>query len=140
LDELLLQKAVRRLRASPSAAYAPLPAAALVQLAEGLTELEAGDEGLLRLLGQEILQRKPELTPGELWRAKVSFQLRGLPLGKVWTAVGSSRKRKGGEMVTTQAFAPEEGHEKKPKSQHDVEKVDVQDLVQVIGDLVRTSY
>lgn len=45
LDELLLQKAVRRLRASPSAAYAPLPAAALVQLAEGLTELEAGDEG-----------------------------------------------------------------------------------------------
>lgn len=119
-DLALLEKVVGRLKDKD--VYAGLAATDLVELAEGLAELDQRDEAALRPLGQELQRRRGELTPDEAHRIQNAFQTLKLPLSQVWTPVGATKKRNGSAIVTTQAFAPQEGHEKKRRGSNDVER------------------
>lgn len=120
-DEQLLQKVIGRLQVKDI--HTGLSATDLVEIAEGLCELEAGDEGALRPLGQEILRRRGELSPPESHRVHTAFQTMKLPLPQVWMKPGAAQKRDGSHLVTTQAFAPQDGHEKKRRGNNEVERV-----------------
>jgi len=119
-DHALLQKVAGRLK--DREAHSGMSASDLVELAEGFVVLDMRDEGALRPLGQELLRRRGELTPDESHRTQNAFEKLKLPLGDVWMQPGTAVKRDGGQMVTTQAFAPQEGHEKKRRGNHDVER------------------
>jgi len=119
-DTALLDKCGSRLKTE--GIFHGLAATDLVELAEGLCELNAYTEAALRPLGQEVQRRRGELTPDELHRVHTAFEKMKLPLPKVWTAVGTAVKREGAQIVTTQAFAPQQGHEKKRRGNHDVER------------------
>lgn len=99
-----------------------LAATDLVELAEGLAALEQTDEEALRPLGQELQRRRGELTPDEAHRIQNAFQKVKLPLSQVWTKPGAVTKRDASSIVTTQAFVPQEGHEKKRRGNNDVER------------------
>mmetsp|Transcript_73458 Transcript_73458/g.215452 ORF Transcript_73458/g.215452 Transcript_73458/m.215452 type:complete len:381 (-) Transcript_73458:60-1202(-) len=119
-DAALLEKVVTRLRAE--GIHQGLSATDLVEIAEGLNELGAHDEGAIRPLGQETLRRRGELSPDESHRVHTAFQAMKLPLPQVWAKPGASKKRTGEEIVTSQAFVPQEGHEKKRRGNHDIER------------------
>lgn len=91
-------------------------------MAEALRELGAADEQALRPLGQETLRRRGELSPDESHRVHTAFAAMKLPLPKVWAQPGAATKREGAQIVTSQAFAPQEGHEKKRRGNHDIER------------------
>merc|ERR1711920_1084404 len=96
----------------------------LIEMAEAFNDVGVRDEAALRPLGQETLRRRGELSPDESHRVHTAFQGMKLPLPQVWTNPGATTKRSAGcEVVTTQAFAPQEGHEKKRKGNHDLERV-----------------
>lgn len=80
------------------------------------------DAEALRPLGQEILRRRGELTPDESYRVHNAYQAMKLPLPEVWMQPGSAVKRDGSQLVTTQAFRPQEGHEKKRRGNNDVQR------------------
>lgn len=119
-DSGLLDKAVLRLKSK--GVHEGLTATDLVEMAEGLLEIAVTDEGALRPLGQEVLRRRGELTPDESHRVHTAYQAMKLPLPKVWTEPGASKKRDGSQIVTTQAFRPQDGHEKKRRGNNDVER------------------
>merc|ERR1719203_404119 len=87
-----------------------------------MKELGVQDEAALRPIGQEVLRRRGELTPYESHRVHSAFTAMKLPLPDVWTKPGNYTKRQGAEIVTTQAFAPQEGHEKKRRGNNDIER------------------
>eukprot|EP00927_Polykrikos_kofoidii_P043651 TRINITY_DN37721_c0_g2_i1.p1 TRINITY_DN37721_c0_g2~~TRINITY_DN37721_c0_g2_i1.p1 ORF type:complete len:418 (-),score=82.49 TRINITY_DN37721_c0_g2_i1:109-1362(-) len=119
-EAVLLQKVVSRL--SQHGAHEGLSATDLVEMAEALKELGHHDEAALRPLGMEVLRRRGELTPDESHRVHASFDSLKLPLPQVWTKPGSARKREGSSIVTTTTFVPQDGHEKKRRGNHDVER------------------
>jgi len=124
-DDGLVEKVVIRMRtsmATPEVLYKGLSATDLVEMAEGLKDFGVLDEAALRPLGQEVLRRRGELTPYESHRVHAAFENMKLPLPEVWMQPGNAQKRAGSEIVTTQAFAPQEGHEKKRRGNHDVER------------------
>jgi len=120
-DQSLLDKILGRLR--HEGIFAGLSATDLIEIAEGLKERGVQDQSALRPLGQEILRRRGELTPDESHRVHAVFQAMGLPLPEVWMKPGSSVKRDGAQIATTQAFAPEEGHEKKRRGNNEISRV-----------------
>jgi len=120
-DEALLQKVVGRLKVE--GIHAGLSATDLVEMTEGLKELGGEDEAALRPLGQEILRRRGELNPDESHRVHAAFQAMKLPLPSVWMKPGAATKRGGSQILTTQAFAPQEGHEKKRRGNNEIERV-----------------
>lgn len=119
-DLALLEKVIGRLKEKDI--HKNLSATDLVELAEGLAELEQRDEAALRPLGQELQRRRGELTPDEAHRIQNAFQTLKLPLSQVWAPPGATKKRDGSAIVTTQAFVPQEGHEKKRRGNNDVER------------------
>jgi len=119
-DSALLLKVVARLKTE--GVHVGLSATDLVEMAEGLRELGAHDEAALRPLGQEILRRRGELTPDESHRAHGAFNSMKLPLPQVWTQPGAAKKRDKAQILTTQTFVPQEGHEKKRRGNHDIER------------------
>lgn len=119
-DGALLEKVVLRLKAE--GVHVGLSATDLVEMAEGLSELGVTDEAALRPLGQEALRRRGELTPDESHRIHTAYQTMKLPLPKVWMEPGAATKKDGAQIVTTQAFVPQEGHKKWRRGNHDVEK------------------
>lgn len=119
-DGALLDKVVARLRVA--GIHAGLSATDLVELAEGLCELGIHDQDALRPLGQEALRRRSELTPDESHRIHTAFQTAKLPLPTVWTEPGAAKKRDNNQIVTTTAFIPQEGHEKKRRGNQDIER------------------
>lgn len=125
-DDLLLEKVVIRMRSTevaPEVLYKGLSATDLVEMGEGLKNFEVSEEAALRPLGLEVLRRRGELTPYESHRVHSAFETMKMPLPEVWMKPGSQHKRSGAEIVTTQAFAPAEGHEKKRRGQNnDVER------------------
>eukprot|EP00928_Gymnodinium_smaydae_P079422 TRINITY_DN63359_c0_g1_i1.p1 TRINITY_DN63359_c0_g1~~TRINITY_DN63359_c0_g1_i1.p1 ORF type:complete len:413 (+),score=97.64 TRINITY_DN63359_c0_g1_i1:83-1240(+) len=119
-DGALNGKLLSRLRAE--GVYEGMSATDLVELSEGLKDLSTEDETVLRPLGQEVLRRRGELTPDESHRVHSAFQSMRLPLPSVWTNPGAVKKRDGSQIVTTTTFVPQEGHEKKRRGNHDVER------------------
>jgi len=119
-DAALLEKVVVRLHAD--GIHHGVSATDLVEMAEGLNELGITDEAALRALGQETLRRRGELSPDESHRVHTAFQAMKLPLPQVWTPPGAVTKRDGAQIVTSQAFVPQEGHEKKRRGNHDIER------------------
>jgi hypothetical protein len=119
-DLALLEKVVGRLKDKDI--HKNLSATDMVEMAEGLAELDQRDEAALRPLGQELQRRRGELTPDEAHRIQNAFQTLKLPLSSVWTPVGATKKRDGSQLVTTQAFAPQDGHEKKRRGNNDIER------------------
>merc|ERR1712217_287781 len=120
-DAGLLEKVTVRLQAEGS--HEGISVTELVEMAEALNELKVTEESTLRPLGQEILRRRGELSPDESHRVHTAFQGMQLPLPQVWTQPGATGKRDASEIVTTQAFAPQEGHEKRRRGNHDLERV-----------------
>lgn len=119
-DVALLSKVVIRLKAD--GIHKLMSATDLVEMSEAMSELAVQDEGALRPLGQDMLRRRGELTPDESHRAHAAFQAMKLPLPKVWAEPGAAKKREGAQIVTTTAFAPQDGHEKKRRGNHDIER------------------
>jgi hypothetical protein len=119
-DIALLEKVVGRLKEKDI--HKNLSATDLVELSEGLAELDQRDEAALRPLGQELQRRRGELTPDEAHRIQNSFQTLKLPLSQVWAPPGATKKRGGSAIVTTQAFVPQGGHEKKRRGNNDIER------------------
>lgn len=119
-DLALLEKVIGRLKEKDI--HKTLSATDLVEMSEGLAELDQRDEEVLRPMGQELQRRRGELTPDEAHRIQTAFQTLKLPLSKVWAPVGSTTKRGASGIVTTQAFAPQQGHEKKRRGNNDVER------------------
>lgn len=119
-DLALLEKVVFRLKEKDI--HKNLSATDLVELSEGLAELDQRDEAALRPLGQELQRRRGELTPDEAHRIQNAFQTLKLPLSQVWAPPGATKKRAGTAIVTTQAFVPQEGHEKKRRGNNDIER------------------
>jgi hypothetical protein len=120
-DPGVLSKVVIRLKTKDI--LKGLAATDLVEMAESLQENEVRDEGALRPLGQEALRRRGELTPDESHRIHTAYQEMKLPLPKVWEAAGSTKKDQSKRgIVTTQAFAVQEGHEKKRRGNNDIER------------------
>lgn len=119
-DAGLLEKVVARLKTE--GIHGGVSGTDLVEMAESLRQFGVDDEGALRPLGQEILRRRGELSPDESHRAHTAFQALKLPLPQVWMQPGASVKRDGSHIVTVQAFAPQEGHEKKRRGNHDIER------------------
>jgi len=119
-DKPLLEKVAGCLK--NKGAHDGLAATDLVELSEGLAEFDMREEAALRPLGQELQRRRGELTPDEAHRIQNAFQKLKLPLGACWAPVGASMKRDGAQVLTTQAFAPQEGHEKKRRGNNDVER------------------
>jgi hypothetical protein len=109
----------------------------MVPLIETLDELGMRNKRALQILGQEILQRKPEFSPDDLRRLEIAFDQCKLPLNTVWAALGASKKRKGGQLVTSQVFAPQQGHEKKHRSEQDIERTSPE---RYVADHVQSSY
>lgn len=122
-DSALLHRVLTLLRVE--SAYHTMTATDMVELAEGLQVLRCKEElVVLRILGQEILRRRGELTPDENQRAQLAFGALDLPLSSVWTQPGAQKRRdKGGETVMTQAFVPREGHDKKRRGNNDISRV-----------------
>jgi len=120
-DAPLLEKLIAQLKVE--GAHAGMSATDLVEVSEGLSELFQSDPEALRPLGQELLRRRQELTPDESHRVHAAFQAMKLPLPEVWTKAGAYKKRDGSAIVTTQAFVPQDGHEKKRRGNHDLERV-----------------
>lgn len=118
-DKALLEKVCQRL--SEDGVYKELSATDMVELAEGFVDLKVQGD-FIRPLGQEILRRRGELTPDENRRVHDAYKTLGIPLKNVWTEPGCGVKRDAMQLVTTQAFAPQEGHEKKRRGYHDVER------------------
>lgn len=124
-DDLLLERVITRMRTAEVPAevlYKGVSATDLVEMAEGLKEVGVQDEAALRPLGQEVLRRRGELTPYESHRVHSAYEAMKLPLPKVWLKPGSYAKRQGDKIVTTTAFAPQEGHEKKRRGNNDIER------------------
>jgi len=119
-DAALLEKVAVRLRAQ--GVLTGVSATDLVEMSEAMNVLGVRDEQALRPLGQEVLRRRGELSPDESHRVHTAFQTMKLPLPQVWTQVGAATKREGSEIVTSQAFAPQEGHEKRRRGNHDIER------------------
>lgn len=109
-DVPLLQKLLCRLRGSDGEGLFPqrlFAASELVRLAEDLAHLELhSDEEALKSLGRALLLRRPELQSSELQLARGAFAMLGLPLQQVWASVGAKQMKRGGAVVTKQAFAP----------------------------------
>merc|ERR1712060_387122 len=103
-DVALLEKVVGRLKDKDI--HEGLAATDLVEMAEGLADLDQTDEAALRPLGQELQRRRGELTPDESHRIQNAFQKLKLPLSQVWTPPGASKKRDGSTILTTQSFVP----------------------------------
>lgn len=119
-DLALLEKVVNRLKEKDI--HKDMSATDLVELSEGLAELDQRDEAALRPLGQELQRRRGELTPDEAHRIQNSFQTLKLPLSQVWAPPGATKKRGHNTVVTTQAFVPQGGHEKKRRGNNDIER------------------
>jgi hypothetical protein len=134
-DDKLLHKVALRLRAE--SVCAEICTEDLAPLAEGLEELGVRDEQALRTLGQEILQRKPEISSEDLRRIHIAYNMCKLPLNTVWAALGVTKKRKGGDVVTTQVFVPQHGHDKKHRSEREVERASPP---RMCSDPVQSSY
>jgi len=121
LKESALQSKVV-LRLKEKGIHRGLSATDLVEMAEALEELGVADEAALRPLGQEALRRRGELTPDESHRIHTAFQGMKLPLPQVWETHGSTKTLQSSMgKVTTQAFALQEGHEKK-RGNNDIER------------------
>jgi len=121
LKESALQSKVV-LRLKEKSIHRGLSATDLVEMAEALEELGVTDEAALRPLGQEALRRRGELTPDESHRIHTAFQGMKLPLPQVWETAGSTKTMQNSMgKVTTQAFALQEGHEKK-RGNNDIER------------------
>ncbi|CAE8588187.1 unnamed protein product [Polarella glacialis] len=144
-DSALLSKVALRLKdrkgLSATGAFAlihvGLSVTDIVEMAEGLLELAVTDEAALRMLGQEALRRRGELTPDESHRIHSAYQALKLPLPKVWRQSGAEVKREGAQIITTTAFKPQEGHEKKRRGNHDIEKTSPP---RVVRDMKMCSY
>jgi len=124
-DELLLEKVMIRMRSAevaPEVLYKGLSGTDLVDMAEGLKNCDMTEEAAIRPLGLEVLRRRGELTPYESHRVHSAFETMKLPLPTVWMQPGSQTKRNGAEIVTTQAFRPGDGHDKKRRGNNDVER------------------
>ncbi|CAJ1398594.1 unnamed protein product [Effrenium voratum] len=134
-DDKLQSKVVLRLK--DKQIHKGLSATDLVEMAEALEELAVTDEAALRPLGQEAVRRKGELTPDESHRAHTAFQAMKLPLSKVWDLHGSTKTMQNDRgKVTTQAFALQEGHEKK-RGNNDIERTSPP---RVVRDMKMCSY
>ena len=80
-------------------------------------------EGALRTLGQTVRKRWHEFSSDQHDHIQMIMKQCGMPLHTVFPCVGSSSKRCGGEIVTVQAFAPMKGHEKRQRTEDDIERV-----------------
>lgn len=134
-DAALLAKVVGRIKMPD--AFTGLCATDLVEMAESLLKLSAHDEEALRPLGQELLRRRGELTPDESHRAHAAYSSMKLPLPQVWKQAGAEKKRDGSQIVTTTTFVPQEGHEKRRRGNHDLERVSPP---RVVRDMKMMSY
>lgn len=134
-DNKLLHKAALRLQEEKFCASIPTPH--LVPVIETLDELGIRNKRALQSLGQEVLQRKPEFSPDDMRRIQIAFDQCKLPLNTVWAALGVSKKRKGGQLVTSQVFAPQQGHDKKHRSEQDIERTSPE---RYVADHVQSSY
>jgi len=135
-DAAMVAKVVLRLKSKDI--HKGLSATDLVEMAEAFQEMAVTDEGALRPLGQEALRRRGELTPDESHRIHTAYQAMKLPLPKVWDAAGSrkdERTKRG--IVTTQAFALQDGHEKKRRGNNDIERTSPP---RVVRDMKMCSY
>mmetsp|Transcript_41726 Transcript_41726/g.75773 ORF Transcript_41726/g.75773 Transcript_41726/m.75773 type:complete len:396 (+) Transcript_41726:60-1247(+) len=131
----MLQKVITRLKVE--GIHRGLSATDLVEMAEGLRSLNAHEEAALRPLGQEILRRRAELTPDETNRVQRAYEAMKLPLHDVWTKVGAAAKRDSSQITTTQAFLPQDGHEKKRRGNNDIERTSPP---RVVRDMKMCSY
>mmetsp|Transcript_48574 Transcript_48574/g.113740 ORF Transcript_48574/g.113740 Transcript_48574/m.113740 type:complete len:393 (-) Transcript_48574:56-1234(-) len=131
----MLQKVISRLKVE--GVHKGLSATDLVEMAEGLRSLNAHEEAALRPLGQEILRRRVELTPDETNRVQRAYEAMKLPLHDVWTRVGAAAKRDASQITTTQAFLPQDGHEKKRRGNNDIERTSPP---RVVRDMKMCSY
>lgn len=119
-DPPLLKRVLESLRTE--AAFHSMSASEMVELSEGLRELNAHEAAVLRPLGQEALRRRGELTPDESKRMTEAYAGMKFPLKDVWGSAGANMKNDGKQLVTTTTFVPQEGHEKKRRGNHDIEK------------------
>ncbi|CAJ1443511.1 unnamed protein product [Effrenium voratum] len=122
-DVPLLRKLLTHLRCADGGLFPQdlFPASELVRLAEDLAHLEVCDDEALKSLGREILQRRPELEVQELQLAKGAFAMLQLSLQAVWATVGTKVSKRGGRVITQQAFVPRV--EKRRKGSPEVEQV-----------------
>jgi len=135
-EPALLSKVVIRLK--DEGIHKGLSATDLVEMAEALSEAEVTDQAALRPLGQEALRRRGELTPDESHRIHTAYSAMKLPLPQVWDAAGSTKtKHSAVGKVTTQAFALQEGHEKKRRGNNDIERTSPP---RVVRDMKMCSY
>lgn len=115
-DFKLQTKVIMRLRMPAS--YKGLRASELIDVADHFGQLRKTNkdddalESALKVLGQEMLGRWPELTADEGQRAQMLYQAMSMPLPSVWTPEGTKSNLVGGAVVTTQTFTPRDGHTK----------------------------
>lgn len=119
-DAALLKRVLDSLRTE--AAFHNMSASEMTELSEGLRDLNAHEASVLRPLGQEALRRRGELTPDESKRMTEAYATMKLPLKDVWGSAGASMKNDGKQLVTKMTFVPQEGHEKKRRGNHDIER------------------
>ncbi|CAE7210262.1 ogfod2 [Symbiodinium natans] len=135
-DTALQSKVVLRLK--EKFIHRGLSATDIVEMAEALQDLGVQDEAALRPLGQEALRRRGELTPDESHRIHTAYQAMQLPLPKVWDTPGSMKTKNTADgKITTQAFALQDGHEKKRHGNNDFERTSPP---RVVRDMKMCSY
>jgi len=135
-DTALQSKVVLKLKEKDI--HRGLSATDLVEMAEALQDLEVQDKDALRPLGQEALRRRGELTPDESHRIHTAYQAMKQPLPQVWDTPGSTKtQHTAAGKVTTQAFALQEGHERKRHGNNDIERTSPP---RVVRDMKMCSY